>query len=150
MKTTLYIALCLCCICLIASAGPALAAQGESAQAQPTAPQVDAARCAAEASVLPSLFPVEPVEQACTLQIECADGSVISCMGNYSCQTSGNGRCTICDGVQTACCPQTCCEVCEQNYYNCISGCDPQIPVTCRICDKVYNWCVQGCTGGCP
>lgn len=142
MKTTFHVVLslfCLCSLCLLASAAPALA-EGQAAVAEAQAPNAGQA---------PDLFPVAPLVQACTLQIECADGSVISCNGNSSCSTSGGGRCTTCDGVQTACCPKTCCEVCEENYIECSYGCDPSIPITCRICDRVYDKCVGQCTGGC-
>jgi len=134
MKTVFHVVLCLCCLCLLALAGPAAAAEEQAAP---------------NAAETPDLFPVAPLVQACTLQLECADGSVISCNGNSSCSTSSNGRCTICDGVQTACCPKTCCEVCDENYFQCSLGCDPSIPITCRICDRVYDKCINNCTGGC-
>lgn len=93
------------------------------------------------------LSPQDPLHLTCTLQIECADGSVISCMGNNSCTTSGDGRCTVCDGVQTACCAVSCCEVCDDALYACTSDCGS--PSECFVCLQEYNQCVSNCTGGC-
>jgi hypothetical protein len=81
----------------------------------------------------------------CSLQVECADSSVISCNGTTTCQTSPDGRCVICDGNTAGCCPQTCCESCEQSYNTCLDNCD----LKCNLCNTAYNHCVNNCTGGC-
>jgi len=134
MKTAVYTSLCLCCLALLAL--PSLAAAPAD---QPATP----------APVIGS-FPIQPILlSTCTLQIECDDGSIVSCSGNSSCTTSNGGRCAVCDGVQAGCCAKTCCEDCYDTYYSCISTCDPGIPFSCRICDKVLTLCQNGCTGGC-
>jgi hypothetical protein len=82
---------------------------------------------------------------SCSLQVECADSSVISCGGASTCNTSPDGRCVICDGVTAGCCPQTCCETCENSLSNCLDNCD----FKCNLCWNGYNHCVNNCTGGC-
>lgn len=104
-------------------------------------------KCATSVTGVPEpLFRV-----GCSVQVECADSSVISCSGNNTCSTGGtNNRCVVCDGTQQGCCPATCCEVCAANRDACHSNC-PDWPVSCgRMCARTYDNCVAGCTGGCP
>lgn len=137
--------------CLVLVAAPALA----DAEAQPVAEE--AASTEAVADDAPPACPaldaglVEPLLQApCSVSVECADGSMVSCTGDSSCSTSGtNGRCVTCDGVQEACCPKTCCENCEENLESCLRGCGNPVP-SCDVCHNTYNFCVSNCTGGCP
>jgi|GEM_PF-1793182 len=149
MKTAVLSLLFICCLCLIAL--PAVAEQmaDQAPAADQAQPAVQDAAPVAQPVPPITAFPVQPIFQTCTVTIQCADGSSVSCQDpNNSCSTSSNGRCVICGGVQGDCCAQTCCEVCDDNYNQCELGCDPQIPVTCRICDRVYDKCVQSC-GGC-
>ena len=87
----------------------------------------------------------EPAFMTCTVQVECADSSVISCSGN-SCSSGGpDNSCVICNGVQQNCCTVgTCCEVCAQHYNDCLDTC-----IACGVCNTSYNHCVNNCTGGC-
>lgn len=85
-----------------------------------------------------------PIAPGCFVQTECSDGTILSCNGNTTCGTSSDGRCTICDGTTTACCPLSCCEICAANLDNCLDNC-----VKCNLCGVGYNYCVNNCTGGC-
>lgn len=137
MKTAVHVLVCLCCLCVIAlpAAGATSANQEVAPAGLPSAPLLS--------------FLIEPVPQTCSVVVECDDGSTVMCNGASSCSTNNGGRCVICDGVQGGCCAKTCCEVCEDSYFNCSINCDPSVPVTCNICERVYNRCVNNCTGGC-
>ncbi len=136
MKAAVYTSLCLCCLCLLALPASAATPAGQDAPVS-------------SAPIL-GTFPLQPVPlSVCTLQIECDDGSIVSCMGNSSCTTSNGGKCAVCDSVQAGCCAKTCCEACDDNYLSCIYSCDPSIPRTCNICENAYTHCLNHCTGGC-
>lgn len=157
MKLTFITLLCLGVVALAAPAAAAgePAAEASSVSAQ-TAQAKSCTRIATEAATEVSddpagtplrLFIGDPVQQTCSVQIECSDGSVIGCNGNNTCSTSSDGRCTICDGVTTACCAQTCCEVCQDELDTCTLHCST--PSECRACNQAYTDCISGCTGGC-
>lgn len=87
----------------------------------------------------------------CSVQVECADSTMVSCSGDNTCSTGGtNNRCVVCDGVQQGCCPTTCCEQCAAQRDTCRRNC-PAWPPNCpSTCDYVYNnYCVPECEGGC-
>ncbi|HMB52247.1 MAG TPA: hypothetical protein VKU40_02950, partial [Thermoanaerobaculia bacterium] len=80
----------------------------------------------------------------CSVQMECADESVISCNGNNSCSTQGN--CVVCDGVQEECCAgATCCDECFDGYLLCLNNCGGR---PCFTCEPSYEFCTSQCTGG--
>lgn len=136
--------LALACCSLILLASPGLADEAKVEAKGQIAALWAPARCVTPTTGIP-----EPSFMTCTVQIECADTSVVSCSGN-SCSTGGiNNRCVICDSVQHGCCPVTCCEQCQADWEACDGNC-PDWPLICaRACQRAYNNCVAGCTGGC-
>lgn len=158
MRLTVATLLCLALATLLvptqAAAEPA--ADGST----PPAHAADGAVCTLTTENAPEgpeeigLFPQDPLQMTCSLQVECSDGSVISCMGNTTCSTSPDGLCTVCDGVTTACCSvSTCCQECQFALdactWECTSAPPPIPPGACRHCFDEYNACVANCTGGC-
>jgi len=141
MRPKLFLTVACCSLILFAAPGLAKEAKVE---AEGTIAAIFApANCANPAIGIP-----EPLFRVCSVQVECADSSVISCPGTSTCSTGGtNNRCVICDGVQQGCCPATCCEVCAANRDACFDNCPG--PRACG-CIFAYNNCVAGCTGGCP
>jgi hypothetical protein len=135
-------AVVLAIVCCTVIVSPSLAAMEGT-----PAPQLLAAIFApADSATLPAGTPEPSFLSGCTVQVQCADNSVVSCSGNSTCSTGGtNNRCVVCDGVQHGCCPQTCCEVCDANFQSCIDSCNPP---TCSICGRVYTRCTARC--GCP
>src|SRR3954468_3112487 len=101
------------CCALAALASPSLAA-GAGAQAEnPIAALMTPAGC----SVLAFGTPEPLFLSICSVQLECADSSVISCTGNTPCYTGGtNDNCVFCSGSQQSCCTgPSCCQVCAAN-----------------------------------
>jgi hypothetical protein len=138
MRPKLLLVLACCSLILLASPSLAEMARGEAEG--PIAAVVTPASCGTATTGIP-----EPLFMACTVQVECADSSVISCPGNNTCSTGGtNNRCVVCDGVQQSCCPATCCEACEAQREACWENC-----IRCGVCGFAYNQCIAGCTGGC-
>ncbi len=139
--------LVLACCSLLLLASPSLADEAKGGAEGPVATIAAPARCGT-----PMIGTPEPLFMTCTVQVECANGEVKSCSvggSGGSCSTGGiNNRCVICNGVQGDCCPETCCEMCQNNQDNCIDNCT--FPAECRACHYGYNSCIAGCIGGCP
>ena len=142
MKLAVTSLLCACCLL------PALSTSSESAASPYAAIGVFDAKGlpAACTAARTSSSLGGPIANACFLQVECADSSVISCNGASTCQTTPDGLCVQCDGVPGECCDdQTCCDACIDNVTNCLNNCD----FHCYHCNAGYNYCVSNCTGGC-
>lgn len=148
MKANLVLALFfVCCFGLVFQTSSVVAEEVATGDKAPSVAEVDPPACDPETAAFS-----DPVfASTCFVQVECSNGSVISCSGNSTCSTGGtNHRCVICDGVNKGCCPKTCCEVCEESYDSCLFNCGGP-PVNCeRVCGRGYNVCVNQCTGGCP
>lgn len=140
MKPTYLFALAFVCFSVLTA--PAVADQA-AAESEPSSISAAGPATCREAPHTPS----DPLLVAgCFVEVECADGSTVSCNGNSTCSTGGtNHRCVICDGVNEGCCPKTCCEECEENLELCLNEC-----INCNICYTAYNYCVSQCSGGCP
>lgn len=143
MRPKLPLVVAVVCWSLAALASPSLADEAKAEAAGPIATLFAPAGCGTVATST-----AEPLLlKSCSVQIECADSSVISCSGSNTCATGGtNNRCVVCDGVQQSCCPVTCCEQCAANRDACWENCTR----ACGVCGFAYNNCVAGCTGGCP
>lgn len=131
---------------LILLAAPGLADEAKGNDEGPLAALFTPAGCRA----LPFGTPEPLFLTTCSVQLECGDSSVISCMGNTPCSTGGtNDNCVFCSGSQQACCPSgpTCCQTCAANRDNCSENC--WSPATCRACLLGYDYCIADCTGGC-
>lgn len=139
----LVLAFTCCALTFLAFPSPAAAA---GATAENTIAAIFApAGCGTPTAVTP-----KPLFITCTVQIECADSSVVSCSGSSTCSTGGtNNRCVVCDGVQHDCCPKTCCEECAETRDNCLDTCPDWPPLACRACLLGYNYCASNCEGGC-
>ena len=131
------------CWSLAALASPSLADEAKAEAESPIAAMFAPAGC----GTLTMIGTPEPLFMTCTVQVECADNSVISCSGS-SCSSGGpSNSCVICNGAQQSCCTgPSCCQVCEENYFACLDTCDP----FCNYCQHAYDHCVANCTGGCP
>lgn len=143
MRPKSLLVLAVACWSLTALASPGLAEEVKDA-AGPAIVMAVPATCNTLSMDVP-----QPLFMACTVQVECANSSVISCSGN-TCSTGGsNNSCVICNGVQQSCCPgPTCCQMCEEERIYCLESCE--LPAGCKWCNTiVYPNCIAGCTGGC-
>ena len=133
------------CWSLATLASPSLAAGAGTQAENPIAALMAPAGCSALGFGTP-----EPLFlTTCTIQLECANSSVISCTGNTPCSTGGAyDNCVFCSGSQQACCPGvTCCQVCNQQEADCNANCASELE--CNWCDRNYGICASHCTGGC-
>jgi hypothetical protein len=141
-KSLFLLAVVCCALTVLAS--PSLAAGAEAQTENPIAALMAPGGCSALAIGTP-----EPLFMTCTIQVECADSSVVSCSG-ATCSTGGTGnQCVVCDGTTHGCCTTgTCCDMCDQQRTECFDNCPPEL--RCNWCNVTYNHCIANCTGGCP
>jgi hypothetical protein len=136
--------LVLACCSFILLASPGLADKAKVEAKSPIATLSAPVGC----SILTTGTPEPLFLTGCFVNLECADSSIVSCSGNTTCSTGGyNDRCVICDGVLQDCCPETCCEVCEDNFFACVNGCG--LSSGCPMCNNLHSRCIAGCEGGC-
>lgn len=148
MRTRTCLALLLACTCWLALAQSGLAQQAPAVPAGPATPSAGAALASLFLpAALTQAAPGDPVAlNACSITVQCADGTSVSCNGSNSCSTSGtNNRCVTCDGVQQGCCAQTCCEQCDENLNQCVNS----LGNSKLLCERMYDRCASNC-GGCP
>ncbi len=144
MRPKTFLAVATCCV-LTVLASPCFADAGGAQAGGPIASMFAPAKC----GTLTTMDTPEPLFMTCTVQVECADSSVISCSGN-TCSSSGpDNSCVTCNSVQQGCCPggETCCQTCEELELDCFNNCPPEL--SCNWCNTTYNHCVANCTGGC-
>lgn len=140
--------LTLCTLALLSV--PALAEEPANQPEAPIAQPATAGTCPA-----PTFAALgDPIAPACSVQLECSNGTIKSCSGNNSCSTSGpNNSCVTCDGQQQGCCTGgTCCGDCADALAACeTANChgEPYFPQGCNLCETTYQNCLAGCTGGC-
>lgn len=142
MRPKPLLVLAIACM-LTVLASPGFAATAGAQVENPIAALMTPSGCSALALGTP-----EPLFLTCTVQVECADSSVLSCSG-ASCSTGGtNNQCVVCDGTQQGCCTMgTCCDLCDQQQSDCFDNCPEGLQ--CNWCNVGYNHCIANCTGGC-